>query len=145
MWPRMANDIGKGAQPLVLQEDLLEEQARQIQLEEDAALVDLLQDDFDEDAAEDSGFESVEEQVQEDEPIDGVEEEAVDSDAETVDNNPPDHAEDSSDSSDNDSDSDIDMSEVTLCFFAVYSVCCGCNALRKCAVCVDAYGAFSDA
>ena len=57
---------------------------------------------------------SVEEEVQEDEPMEGVEEEAVDSDAETVNNNPPDHAEDSSDSSDNASDSDIDISEVTL-------------------------------
>ena len=54
--PRMANDIGQCVQPLVLQEALLEEQARQIQLEENAALADLLQDDFDEDAA-DSGFE----------------------------------------------------------------------------------------
>ena len=108
---RMANDIRQGVKPLVLQEALLEQQARQIQLEEDAALADLLQDDFDEDAAEDTGFESVEEEVQEDEPMDVVKEEAVDSDAETVDNNPPDHAEDSSDSG---SDSDIDMSEVTL-------------------------------
>ena len=38
--PRMAND--QGVQPLVLQAALLEEQARQAQVEEDAALADLL-------------------------------------------------------------------------------------------------------
>ena len=151
--PHMANDIGPDVQPLVLHEALLDEQTRQIQLEEDAALADLLQDDFDEDAAEDSEFESVEEEVQEDEPMDGVEEEAVDSDAESVDNNPPDHAEDSSNSSDNDSDSDIDMSEVTLrramyvCdrFFRGVQRLLQLQHVKKCAVCVDAYGAFSDA
>ena len=73
----MANgyNFGQGVQPLVLQEVLLEEQARQVQLEKDAALADLLQDDLDEDAAEDSGFKSdiIEEEVlEEDKPMDGV-------------------------------------------------------------------------
>ena len=38
----------------------------------------------------------------------------IDSDAETANNNPPDHVEDSSNSTDNESDSDLDISEVTL-------------------------------
>ena len=113
--PRMTN--GQGVQPLVLQEALLEEQARQAQLEEDAALADLLQDEFiDEDTAENSGFEiefEEEEEVQvQNEPMDGVEEEAIDSDAETVNNNPPEHVEDSDNTGE--SDSDLDMSEVTI-------------------------------
>ena len=107
--PRMAND--QGVQPLVLQTALLEEQARQAQVEEDAALADLLQDEFiDEDTAEE---EEEKEEVQvENELMDGVEEQVIDSDAETVDNNPPEPMEDS----DNvvDDDSDLDMSEVTL-------------------------------
>ena len=54
--PRMAIDnIDQGVQPLVLQEALLEVQARLVQIAEDAALADLLQDASEE---EDSGFES---------------------------------------------------------------------------------------
>ena len=106
--PRMAIDnIDPGVQSLVLQEALLEEQARQLQIVEDAALADLLQDVSEE---EDSGFESdivEEEEVQ-------AEEEAmeVDSDAETVNNNSSDDAGDSSDSPHN--NSDLDNDEVTL-------------------------------
>ena len=156
--PRMAND--QGVQPLVQQAALLEEQARQAQVEEDAALGDLLQDEFiDEDTAEDSGFETdfeeEEEEVQvENELMDGVEEQVIDSDAETVDNNPPEPMQDS----DNvvDDDSDLDMSEVTLRrtmrvpigFFAVYSIYCGCNAVRRCVICVgdcDIFNAVYDA
>ena len=110
--PRMVNNIDQGVQPLVLQEALLEEQARQVQIAEDAALADLLQDD----SEKDSGFESnvIEEaeEVQEEE-IQQEEAMEVDSDAETVNNNTPDQLEDS-DSSYNESDSDIDISEVTL-------------------------------
>ena len=115
--PRIDNNIRKeGVQPLVLQEALLQEQARQVQIEEDAALADLLQDasDDDDDVEEvDSGFETDSVQ-EEDQQMDGAEAE-VDSDAETVENNNPnqDMLQDSdSDSTDNDSDQDID--EVTL-------------------------------
>ena len=110
--PRMVNNIDQGVQPLVLQEALLEEQARQVQIAEDAALADLLQDD----SEEDSGFESdvIEEaeEVQQEE-IQQEEVMEVKSDAETVNNNASDQPEDS-DSSYNESDSDLDISEVTL-------------------------------
>ena len=83
-----------------------------MQIAEDAALADLLQDD----SEEDSGFESdvidEAEEVQEEE-IQQQEAMEVDSDAETVNNNPPDQPEDS-DSSYNENDSDLDISEVTL-------------------------------
>ena len=70
----------------------------------------------DEETAEDSGFETdfeeEEEEVQlENEPMDGVEEQIIDSDAEKVNNNPPEPMEDSDNA---ESDSDLDMSEVTL-------------------------------
>ena len=83
-----------------------------MQIEEDATLVDLLQDDdevFDEvSAEEDSGFESdsIEEAVPEEgQPMDMAE---VNSDAETIDNH-PDEVQSDSDSAD-----DSDMDEVTL-------------------------------
>ena len=118
--PRIAANIPQeGVQPLALEQALLEEQARQVQIEEDAALADLLQDDDDEvldevSAEEDSGFESenIEEVVpegampEEGQPM-GVAE--VNSDAETIDNH-PDQVE-SDNVSDND---DSDMDEVTL-------------------------------
>ena len=109
---RTSNNIDQGVQPLVLQEALLEEQARQVQIAEDAAFADLLQDE----CKEYSGFESdiieeaeefQEEEIQQEEAM------GVDSDAETVNNNPSDQPEDS-DSSYNESDSDLDISEVTL-------------------------------
>ena len=98
----------------MLQEALLQEQARQVRIEEDAALADLLQDasDDDDDVEEvDSGLETDSVQ-EEDQQIDGAEAE-VDSDAETVENNNPNqNMLQDSDSTDNDSDQDID--EFTL-------------------------------
>ena len=81
-----------------------------------------------------------EEEIQQEEAME------VDSDAETVNNNPPDQPEDS-DSSYNESDSDLDISEVTLQraigFFAACSICWDYNAVKKCAVFVGAYRVFT--
>ena len=54
--PMMADDRQEGVHPLVLEEALLAEQQRQIQMEEDAALADLLQDGVDEFEEADSGY-----------------------------------------------------------------------------------------
>ena len=114
--PRIAANIPQeGMQPLALEQALLEEQARQVQIEEDAALADLLQDDDDEvlgevSAEEDNGFESenIEDAVpegavtEEGQPMDVAE---VNSDAETIDNHPDEVESDSvSDSDDSDMD-----------------------------------------
>ena len=114
--PRMAVDQQEDVQPLVLEAALLEEQARQIQMEKDAALADLLQDKLDEGAELDSGYtsESTEEfQEEEDEPMAGIVEAAdIDSDAETINNNPD---RDAASYTESESDSDnIDLDEVTL-------------------------------
>ena len=56
--PMMAVDQQEGVQPLLLEAALLEEQARQIQMEEYAALADLLQDELDEVEELDGGYTS---------------------------------------------------------------------------------------
>ena len=113
--PMMADNRQEGVHPLVLEEALLAEQQRQIQMEEDAALAHLLQDDVGQFEEADSGYttESDDELQGEDEPI-AVEAADIDSDAETVENNP---ARDANNYSESDSDGDsvdLDIDEVTL-------------------------------